>query len=111
MKLEPIIQSEVSQKEKHQYGILTHIYEKKEIIKCSCQKGASLVAQDSKEICLRCGRPWFDPWVRKIPWRRKWQSTPVFLPGEFHGQEEPGGLQSIRVAKNQNTPEAKEQAV
>ena len=28
----------------------------------------------------------FDPWVRKILWRRKWQSTPVFLPGEFHGQ-------------------------
>ena len=27
-----------------------------------------------------------DPWVRKIPWRRKWQSTPVSLPGEFHGQ-------------------------
>ena len=28
----------------------------------------------------------FDPWVRKIPWRRKWQPTPIFLPGEFHGQ-------------------------
>ena len=31
------------------------------------------------------------------PWRRKWQPTPVFLPGESHGQrEEPGGLRSIR---------------
>jgi len=28
----------------------------------------------------------FDPWVRKIPWRRPWQPTPVFLPGQFHGQ-------------------------
>ena len=28
----------------------------------------------------------FNPWVRKIPWRRTWQPTPVFLPGEFHGQ-------------------------
>ena len=28
----------------------------------------------------------FDPWVRKIPWRREWQLTPVFLTGEFHGQ-------------------------
>ena len=28
----------------------------------------------------------FDPWVRKIPWRRAWQPTPVFLPGEPHGQ-------------------------
>ena len=27
----------------------------------------------------------FDPWVRKIPWRRKWQPTPVFLPGKSHG--------------------------
>jgi len=30
--------------------------------------------------------PEFDPWVGKIPWRREWQPTPVFLPGEFHGQ-------------------------
>ena len=29
----------------------------------------------------------FDPWVRKIPWGRKWQTTPVFLPGKFHGQQ------------------------
>ena len=28
----------------------------------------------------------FDPWVRKAPWRRKWQPTPIFLPGESHGQ-------------------------
>ena len=28
----------------------------------------------------------FNPWVRKIPWRRKWQPTLVFLPGTFHGQ-------------------------
>ena len=31
----------------------------------------------------RCG---FSPWVSIIPWRRKWQPHPVFLPGEFHGQ-------------------------
>ena len=29
---------------------------------------------------------WLDPWVGKIPWRREWLPTPVFLPGEFHGQ-------------------------
>jgi len=28
----------------------------------------------------------FDPWVGKIPWKREWLPTPVFLPGEFHGQ-------------------------
>ena len=36
--------------------------------------------------CRRHKRHGFDPWVRKIPRRRKWQPTPVFLPGEFHGQ-------------------------
>ena len=36
--------------------------------------------------CLQCRRPGFDPWVRKIPWRWDWLLTPVFLPGEFHGQ-------------------------
>ena len=35
------------------------------------------------------------PEVGKIPWSRKWQPTPVFLPGKSHGQEEPGGLQSM----------------
>ena len=30
--------------------------------------------------------PGFDPWVEKTPWRRAWLPTPVFLPGEFHGQ-------------------------
>ena len=34
----------------------------------------------------RYKRPEFDLWVGKIPWRRKWQSTLVFLPGKFHGQ-------------------------
>ena len=34
----------------------------------------------------------FDPWIRKIPWRREWQPTPVFLPGESPWTEEPGGL-------------------
>ena len=38
---------------------------------------------DGKSIWLQCGRPRFDPWVGKIAWRRKWQPTPVFLPGKF----------------------------
>ena len=40
----------------------------------------------SKESACHCRRCRFDPWVRKIPWRRKWQPTPVFLPGKSHGQ-------------------------
>ena len=39
-----------------------------------------------KAVCPQCGRPGFNPWVRKIPWRRKWQPTPVFLPGESRGR-------------------------
>ena len=44
-----------------------------------------------KSICLQFGRPRFNPWVGKISWRRKWQPTPVFLPGESHGQGSPAG--------------------
>ena len=35
---------------------------------------------------MQCRRPGFGPWVGKIPWRREWQPTPVFLPEEYHGQ-------------------------
>ena len=38
--------------------------------------------------CRRCG---FDPWVGKIPWRRKWQPTPVFSPGKSHGRRSLAG--------------------
>ena len=41
--------------------------------KCACQ-------------CRRQKRLGFDPWVRKGPWRRAWQPTPIFLPGESYGQ-------------------------
>ena len=47
---------------------------------------------DGKEsACLLYGRPRFNAWVGKIPWRREWQPTPVFLPGEFHGQRSLAG--------------------
>ena len=48
-----------------------------------------------KESTWKCRRHWrcrFDPWIGKIPWRKKWQLTPVFLPGKSHGQRSlPGG--------------------
>ena len=46
-------------------------------------------ASDEESTCQRrrSKRLRFDPWVGKIPWRRAWQPTPVFLPGEFHGQK------------------------
>ena len=39
-----------------------------------------------KEPTCKCRRPGFNPWIGKIPWRRKWQPTWVFLPGKSHGQ-------------------------
>ena len=36
--------------------------------------------------CRKCKRRGFSPWMGKIPWNRKWQPNPVFLPGKFHGQ-------------------------
>ena len=44
-----------------------------------------------KESACQCRRPRFNSWVGKIPWRRKWQPTPVFLPGESHGQRSLAG--------------------
>ena len=41
--------------------------------------------------CRRRKRHRFEPWVRKIPWKRKWQPSPVFLPGESHGQRSLAG--------------------
>ena len=44
-------------------------------------------------------RPGFNPWVRKIPWRRAWQPTPIFLPEESHGQRSLAGC-SPRLGKD-----------
>ena len=43
---------------------------------------------------MRCRSHGFDHWVRKIPWRRKWQPTPVFMPGKSHGQRSLAGYRS-----------------
>ena len=58
---------------------------------CSQMKGllwwlSSKTSACNAEVHLQCRRHGFDPWVRKIPGRRKWQPTPVFLPGKSHGQ-------------------------
>ena len=54
--------------------------------------------------CRRHKRCRFDPWVGKIPWRRTWPPTPVFLPGESHGQRSladysPGGHTEVDMAE------------
>ena len=51
---------------------------------------ASLVAQMVKNPPAM-QETWFYPWFKKMPWRRKWQPTPIFLPGEFYGQRSRAG--------------------
>ena len=53
--------------------------------------GGSVVKDPAYFSCRRGRRHGFDLWVRKVPWRRKWQATPVFLPGESHGQRSLAG--------------------
>ena len=55
----------------------------------------------------RCKRRRFDPWVGTIPWRRAWQPTPVFLPGDSHGQRSLAGCGS-EGHKESDTTEATE---
>ena len=50
-----------------------------------------LSGKESACQCRRCKRCGFSPWVGKIPWRRQWQPTPVFLPRKFHGQRSLAG--------------------
>ena len=72
---------------------------------------ASLLAQMVKNPPANAGdisRHGFDPWVWKIPWRRKWQPTPVFLSGESHGQRSlvgysPWGWKELDTTERFNT--------
>ena len=54
-----------------------------------------------EESACQSRRRGFDPWVGMIPWRRAWQPTPVFLPGQsIPWTEEPGGPQSLGLQKS-----------
>ena len=62
----------------------------------NCIKTDLPSGSDGKASAYNAGRPRFNPLVRKIPWKRKWQSTPVFLPVKIPGwRSEPGRLQSM----------------
>ena len=52
---------------------------------CRSLGGLSWWLSGNEPSC-QCRRHRFSSWVRKIPWRRKWQPTPLFLPGKLHGQ-------------------------
>ena len=58
---------------------------------------------NDKESACQCRPHRLNPWVRKIPWSRKWQRTPIFLPGKSHGQRSLAGCSpwgSQRVGRN-----------
>ena len=67
------------------------------------KSGASV--KEPAHQCRRCKRHRFDPWVKKIPWRRSWQPTAVFLPGESLGKRGLVGY-SPRGHKESDTTEA-----
>ena len=100
MKLEPIIQSEVSQKEKHQYSILMHIYGEGNGIplQYSCLENPMVEEPGRLQSMgsLRVGHDWTASLslFTLMHWRRKWQPTPVFLPGESQGR---GSLVGCRL--------------
>jgi len=61
---------------------------------------------DSKEPTCQCRshkRPGFKPRVAKIPWRREWLPTPIFLPGEFHGQRSLMGYNPCGLKESDTT--------
>ena len=62
----------------------TYVASERNTDRCLLPKWHS--GKESAYQCRRLRRFRFNPWVRKIPWRRAWQPTPVFLPGESHGQ-------------------------
>ena len=64
-----------------------------------------------KESACQCRRRRFNPWVGKIPWRRNWQSTLVFLPGKLHGQRSlvgysPWGCKELDTTERLNNNKA-----
>jgi len=88
MDLENIILSDVSRKR----NIMRyHLYVKSGL--CQWLSG--------KRICPQCRRHDFDPWLGKIPWRRKWQPTPVFLPRKSQGQRSFATVHGVAKSQTQ----------
>ena len=63
----------------------------KSLDKLLSDKAAQVAGKEHSCLCRRCKRPRFNSRVRKIPWRRVWQPTPVSLPGNFHEQRSLSG--------------------
>ena len=87
MNLEPVIQREVSQKENNKYYHEFSCWAgKKNLKRKSLRTGQSFLRCSVGKASACSVGDVGSTWVGKIPWRREWQPTPVFLPGESHGQ-------------------------
>ena len=73
----------------HKIEVLTYL---------GLQSGIESACQ--RRRCKRCG---FNRWVRRTPWSRKWQPTPVFLPGESRGQRSLAGYSSLGHKESDTT--------
>ena len=89
-------QSVGSQRVRHNWSDLawTHIY----VCDIYTHIWGFLHGSEGKE-CLQCRRPGFEPWVGKIPWRRKWQPTLGTLAWKIPWTEKPGRLQSMGLQR------------
>ena len=81
----------IPRRQNHQASPPSLLYWSKASLKKASQM--ALIVKNSPAV-QKTEEMWVDPWVRKILWRRKWQPTPVFLPGEFHGQRSLAGYSS-----------------
>ena len=82
---------------------------KKSLLSPFCfPRGLPRLLSSKELVCQhrRHKRRGFDPWFRKIPWRRKWQPTPVFLPGESHGHRNLVGYSSWGCKESDRTEHA-----
>ena len=82
------LQSMGSQRVRHDWATETHTWERQVIafIELLFSRGMAQMVKNLPRVRETWVWSGFDPWIGKISWRKEWQPTPVFLPGEFHGQ-------------------------
>ena len=83
-------------------GYLYRFYGKAIYTQVWCRSGLPWWLSGKEPAC-QWSRCRFDPWVAKIPWRRKWLPTPIFLPGELHGQRSLAGYSSCSCKRVRHT--------
>ena len=78
---------------------------------CGVARSRTRLKRLSSSSSLQCGRPRFDTWVGKIPWRMEWKPTPVFQPLQLHGQRSLASYSSWGHTKSDMTEVTQQQQV